>query len=347
MSGKDKFKNSKIKITFGIIVLNGEPFIKYNLRSLYPFAHEIIVVEGATRLAKNISTKDGHSTDNTLKILEKFKESEDPKNKIKIITREGYWEEKDEQSRAYAKVATGNYLWQVDIDEFYKEKDIKKIMNILSESDIDTVSFRQITFFGGLDYKVDGWYLQSGAHNYHRLFKWWKDYKYSAHRPPTILDESCKDLREKKWLKADEMVEKNIFLYHYSLLFPKQVEEKAKYYANGPWGEYSKGIVDWCKNNYLSKIIKPFQVHNVHLFVSWIEKYGGSHPDQVYKMISAIESGEEKTNIRDNSDIKKLLVNNVYKTIKALLKKLSIFSEQKFFPKKILSKFISRIKINY
>ena len=40
-----------IKITFGIIVLNGEPFTKYCLRQLYPFAYEIIVVEGGSRWA--------------------------------------------------------------------------------------------------------------------------------------------------------------------------------------------------------------------------------------------------------------------------------------------------------
>ena len=34
------------RVTFGIIVLNGEPFTRYCLRSLYPFAHQIIVVEG-------------------------------------------------------------------------------------------------------------------------------------------------------------------------------------------------------------------------------------------------------------------------------------------------------------
>jgi hypothetical protein len=33
-------------ISFGMIVLNGEPFLRYNLRVLYPFAHQIIVVEG-------------------------------------------------------------------------------------------------------------------------------------------------------------------------------------------------------------------------------------------------------------------------------------------------------------
>ena len=34
------------RISFGIIVFNGEPFTRYCLRALYPFAHEIIVVEG-------------------------------------------------------------------------------------------------------------------------------------------------------------------------------------------------------------------------------------------------------------------------------------------------------------
>jgi len=38
------------KITFGIIILNGESFTRYNLRSLYPFAYQIIVVEGVVGL---------------------------------------------------------------------------------------------------------------------------------------------------------------------------------------------------------------------------------------------------------------------------------------------------------
>ena len=44
------------KITFGMIVLNGEPFIKYNLRALYPYAHQIIVVEGACPSSASVAT---------------------------------------------------------------------------------------------------------------------------------------------------------------------------------------------------------------------------------------------------------------------------------------------------
>src|SRR4030095_3477444 len=93
------------KITFGIIVLNGEPFTRYCLRALYPFAHEIIVVEGANPSAAAYATPDGHSVDGTLEVLRHFKADEDPEDKLRLIVRDGFWSEKDEQSRAYAECA--------------------------------------------------------------------------------------------------------------------------------------------------------------------------------------------------------------------------------------------------
>ncbi|HEY7160510.1 MAG TPA: glycosyltransferase family A protein, partial [Acidobacteriota bacterium] len=89
------------RISFGIIVLNGEPFTKYCLRSIYPFAFEIFVVEGASLQAAEISTADGHSLDNTLETLRSFQIQEDPEKKLQIITKDGFWSEKDEQSQAY------------------------------------------------------------------------------------------------------------------------------------------------------------------------------------------------------------------------------------------------------
>ena len=119
------------KISFGMIVLNGLPFIKYNLKGLYPYAHQIIVVEGACRSASSIADKNGHSNDGTLEELKIFKSEFDKEDKITIVTAEddgkpnGFWNEKDEMSQAYAKRATGDYLWQVDVDEFYKSEDMK------------------------------------------------------------------------------------------------------------------------------------------------------------------------------------------------------------------------------
>jgi glycosyltransferase involved in cell wall biosynthesis len=148
------------KITFGIIVLNGEPFTRYCLRSIYPFAYEIIVVEGGHVDARSVCTPDGHSVDGTLESLYKFKKEEDPEEKLTIVTREGFWPKKDElgndrtpQSRAYAERAKGDYLWQVDIDEFYRHEDMTKVLNLLSANpDITAVTFPTYTFWGDVNY---------------------------------------------------------------------------------------------------------------------------------------------------------------------------------------------------
>ncbi|MRR39316.1 glycosyltransferase family 2 protein, partial [bacterium] len=153
------------RISFGIIVLNGEPFTRYCLRQIYPHAHEIIVVEGAAPGAAASATQEGHSADGTLDVLMHFKKEEDPENKLTIITAEdeghpdGFWPgEKDEQSRAYAKRATGDYLWQVDIDEFYRTGDMEMIIDwIGKDPSISGISFRWKNFWGGFRYLADGW----------------------------------------------------------------------------------------------------------------------------------------------------------------------------------------------
>ena len=81
-------------------VLNGEPFTRYCLRQIYPFAHQLIVVEGAAPGARNIATPDGHSRDGTLEVLKSFKRDEDPEDKLVLVTRDGFWSEKDEMSQA-------------------------------------------------------------------------------------------------------------------------------------------------------------------------------------------------------------------------------------------------------
>lgn len=306
------------KITFGIIVLNGEPFTRYNLRSLYPFAHEIIVVEGAAPAASSIATPSGHSSDGTLETLRQFKQEEDPENKLVIITAEdegypnGFWPgEKDQQSQSYAKRATGDYLWQVDIDEFYKPGDIRSIIQMLkNDPNITAVSFPMITFWGGLDFIVDGWYLRRGAFVYHRLFKWGIGYNYVTHRPPTVYDPKGRDLRTIKWVDAKQLTKKGIYLYHYSLLFPKQVIEKCTYYQQVEWARREKAL-QWVRENFLS-LRNPYRVHNVYNYPSWLNRFNGIHPPQVLKMINDIEKGIVDVNLRSVEDINNLLSSPTY-----------------------------------
>lgn len=309
-----------------MIVLNGEPFVLYNLRALYPHAHQIIVVEGACESARNIAGPDGHSRDSTLSTLHRFQVEEDTEKKVVVVTAEdeghsnGFWTEKDEMSQAYARRATGNYLWQVDSDEFYKEDDIEWIINTLqSRPEITQISVKQLTFWGGIDYSVDSLYLRAGAEVIPRIFKWGPGYSYVKHRPPTVHDENGQDLRDLVHISGHDLADKGIFMYHYSLLFPKQVIEKCDYYSKVDWTERTQAV-NWAKDVFF-ELKKPFRVHNVYDYLSWLERFNGKHPFQIALMYNDIKVGLVDIELRQTVDIERLLASPFYIAKRLLLKK--------------------------
>jgi hypothetical protein len=303
------------RVTFGVIVLNGEPFTRYCLRSLYPYAHQIVVVEGASPGAAGIATADGHSRDGTVEVLRRFKHEEDPDDKLLIVSAEdeghpdGFWPgEKDEQSRAYATRATGDYLWQVDIDEFYRDVDIRTVLATLRRNDaLTAVSFKMLTFWGDLGYAVDGWELRRGKDHYHRLFKWGPGYSYRSHRPPTVCDEHGVDLRELRWLDVPATAALGVRLFHYSLLLPKQVREKGEYYKHAAHSSRVAADWDtWMARSYLTTA-KPYRVHNLRKYPSWLLRYEGDHPAEVRAMMSDIRAGRVAAELRPTADVDRLL----------------------------------------
>ncbi len=314
------------RITFGMIVLNGQPFLRYNLRALYPYAHQIIVVEGAAPGAIAIASDTGHSTDGTLKELRRFKAEDDPDDKLVIVTAEdegyanGFWPgEKDEQSQAYSTRASGDYLWQVDVDEFYRQDDMVQILQMLQEDpSITAVSFKMLQFWGGFDYIVDGYFLRRGMEIFHRLFQWGPGYQYTTHRPPTVIDKLGRDLRERNWCNGHLMADRRIYLYHYSLVFPKQVREKCAYYQAADWARREKAE-KWAEETFM-QLKYPFRVHNVYNYLSWLERAEVDHPKQVKALVAAIESGQEQIELRNTSDIDHLLNSNRYRLGRAIIK---------------------------
>jgi hypothetical protein len=317
-------------VTFGMIVLNGLPFLPYNLRALYPYAHQIIVVEGAVPGAAALATTDGHSRDGTLEELTRFARDEDPDGKLTIVTAEsdghtdGFWPgEKDEQSRAYAARATGDYLWQVDVDEFYLPADMESILIRLARPpELSAVTFPTLTFWGGLNHVADGWYLRRGASDYHRLFRWGPGYTYATHRPPTVLDALERDTRTLRWLDARAIARMGIIMRHYSLLFPFQAREKVEYYSN--WGLYAGSFESaeterWLRDSYLT-LRRPYRVHNVYRYPSWLEPYRGPHPPQIVQMMSDIDAGRVCVEARPTDDVTKLLGSPTYMAGRELLR---------------------------
>jgi glycosyltransferase involved in cell wall biosynthesis len=339
------------KVSFGMIVLNGEPFIRYNLRALYPFAHQIIVVEGASPGAADTASPSGHSTDNTQYVLQDFKTHEDPEHKLTIVTAEdegypnGIWPgEKHEQSRAYAKRATGDYLWQVDVDEFYKPQDLRIVMEMLREDDsISALSFKQITFWGGFDYVADSWFLRRGwcANGIHRVFKWGPGYHYVTHRPVTVHNAQGDDLRGLNWIKGGALARKGIYMYHYSLLFPKQVLEKCGYYKQADWSRRSEAV-QWAKENFL-KLRNPYRIHNVYEYPSWLERFRGNHPPEIEYLEADLRAGRIEIALRPIDDIERLLQLPTYRLGCAglrLLEPLSRWWRPGFFGREHIKRFV-------
>jgi len=301
---------TRVRISFGIIVLNGMPFIPYLLRQIYPYAHEIIVVEGASEYAKDIATSDGHSTDATLDVLNEFKSREDTRNIIRVITNEGFWTEKLEQSQAFAKRVTGNYLWELGADEFYKNKDIERIITLLdNHPEITMVSFNQIAFWGGFEYVTEGYYLKYVLDNINRIFKFDKGYQYINHRPSTVVDAEGINLKDKHHLGGNIMCKKyGIYLYHYSTVFPKQVYEKSKYYEK----VFNPGFLNWFENSFL-ELKNPFRVHGAFGYRSWIKRFKGKHPEQIYNVIDDLKKTYLTIETRKNDDVDKILNSNSYR----------------------------------
>jgi len=309
------------RVTFGIIVLNGQPFTKYCLRSIYPFAHQIVVVEGGSRHAADMCTADGHSTDGTLAALREFRAKEDPENKLQIITRDGFWHEKDEQSKAFAERARGDYLWQIDIDEFYRPSDMARILAFLGRNPhISAVSFNTITFWGDIGYVVDSFHLRSGGRQFHRLFRFGPGYTYKTHRPPTVLDPSGRDLRKLNWVKGNEMARHGTHLYHCALLFPSQVRSKCRYYQS--LSARYRSAADWAERCYI-RLERPYHVHNVYHHASWLARFRGDHPPEVLRMMHDIRAGEVDMELRRTDDIERLLISRRYRAGRALLRALA------------------------
>jgi hypothetical protein len=209
-----------MKISVGILVVNGRPFIEAQLNNLYDLAHEIVISEGGDKFWKE---KHGHyrSNDGTIEIIKKYP---DPQNKIKLIQRN--WTNKNEMSHFYSRNMTGDIIYNVDIDEFMTIGDIKTVCKRLLKSRADYASVPHMVFFGDFDTILtmrhsDRWCVVP------RIFKRARG-KLMHHLPPGYALPSgkmtgCTGMPVKANTDAS--------IYHYSWIYKKAVREKIAYYA--------------------------------------------------------------------------------------------------------------------
>jgi cellulose synthase/poly-beta-1,6-N-acetylglucosamine synthase-like glycosyltransferase len=119
--------NNPPRLVQAIQCHNEEEFIEHTLASIYDEVDQIIVVEGAVKNRPN-STEDGHSTDRTAAIINYFKETRDPYNKVLFIQISQPFENLEALKQTFVDLVNpGDWLIINDADEFYRPEDIRRL----------------------------------------------------------------------------------------------------------------------------------------------------------------------------------------------------------------------------
>lgn len=231
-----------MKITYGIIVVDGMPFIKHQLKLLYQNAHQIIICEGGDDTWNKINGY-RRSKDDTVEVIKSFP---DPNGKIKLIQKN--WKNKNEMCHEYSKHATGDIIWHIDVDEFVDPKHIPFIKQQYSNRQTQILSLPNFIFWGDTNTIVEANYGKEWITNwfaYERIFRR-SPGKYIHHIP----ERGYYEPKTGRVLPAPTVgpnVFKNagIFTYHFSYVLDSAVRDKIKYYNYRIPGCIKK---DWYEN---------------------------------------------------------------------------------------------------
>lgn len=214
-----------VKISYAMNVLNGVPFIKYQLDSIYKHAHEIIIIEGAYKKFAHASLG-GRSKDETLSIIESYP---DTQGKIKLITREGFYDERKDMCNEFFKYATGDVIWQVDVDEFYSDETHRYVKYLFcNDEKLDQVSFKFFDYYGGFDYIIEGY--DESLLDVVRVSRIFPGMSWLSQRPPT-LELGGEELIPRKKIDGSAMFLKGHVMHNATMLFDAQVQDKFEYYS--------------------------------------------------------------------------------------------------------------------
>lgn len=104
---------------------------------------------------------------------------------------------------------------------------------------------------------------------------------------------------------APETARRGVYLYHYSLLFPWQVEQKTRLYQDEKPDWYAD-VIRWADESYF-RLKRPYRVHNQYRSPSWLERFSGHHPPQVVAMMNDVLAGRTAIAARRTDDVERLL----------------------------------------
>jgi len=312
--------NSKVNISYVMNVLNGEPFIKFQLDSIYPHAHQIIIIEGAYVKFSHAASLEGRSIDRTTEIINNYL---DPDNKIVFVQKIGFYDDRLDMCNEFFEHVTGDVIWQVDVDEFYLDSTHIYVKKIFSDNlELDRVCFNFYDFFGSLNYYVRG-YENIGLDNIRRVHRYVSGDTWSDQRPPTIMAKN-----ERKVIRSEEsgksMELKGHMMFHPTLLFDQQIKDKYKYYSSISSSVNSPD--KWIDRVWLDYKNK-FNVSGIKNHVTYLGKFEGSnYPTALVDMYSVVKNGGyEDFRIRNMEDVDNFFASTLSNGYKEIAQDLFVY----------------------
>ncbi len=269
-----------MKIAWVLIAFNSDYVLEPCLRSVLPFG-KVYVAEGPVSFwqERGYTT----STDRTNAILEQYS----------IPTIHGQWTEKThEQNAALSQVPDDvDFIWCLDADEIWKVQDIEAILRILESDTVDSISFKMWSFYGGFERYMTGF---EERFEVHRIQRFYPGARFTTHRPPTILARDGRPWREHRHMGHNDTDKLGIRFYHYSDLFPSQVEAKAQYYASmgGNIPNYYHDVyLPWVTGDSAERYYIEEKYNGVH---NWLperrgacrtREFKGEHPAEIQRVM--------------------------------------------------------------
>jgi len=273
-----------MRIAWVLIVFNSDFVLEPCLRSVLPFG-KVYAAEGPVEFWQ----KRGYTTsaDQTNAILSKFD----------IPTIHGQWREKDdEQNAALAMVPPDtDFIWCLDADEIWKSADISTILGVLERGQTDSVSFKATSFYGGFERYMTGFEEQFEVH---RIQRYYPGARFATHRPPTINAPDGRPWREHRHMNHNATDAAGIRFYHYSYVFPSQMEAKAQYYAEmgGNIPDYFDRVyLPWVTGDSVERYRIEEQFDGVH---NWLPArrgpcrtvvFDGEHPAEIQRVMPQLQ----------------------------------------------------------
>ena len=214
------------KITAGVIVYNGEDYLKYAIKSIYHLLHQIIIVDGRV-VGYDDDNDDFKSNDGTIDTIVKLKEI-DYLHKIEFVEAKKLWNDKIEKQNEIAKRVTGEYYLKLDHDEIIKSDTLIDAIKVMKENNVDILKMPFYHFWLSFNnIAVDAGGKWGTLHP--RLFRFRKGFHH---------DKSFNYFVDAKGVKVAEPIYKEMEykgdrIYHTGYLRKLNVlQEKIRYYKN-------------------------------------------------------------------------------------------------------------------